>query len=139
MNIVHIIIASAIAIVITLMSFGFLGGGSFFSARDFSQLGDAVQSESNDVAAVVKVSTGSAGGYLTDSEGIALYTTTRVCEGQCLVNWPPYFVSGNFRTSGELGVVVRQDVGRAQYTWEGKQLYYYIGDKIPGDINGHNL
>jgi len=86
------------------------------------------------------------GGYLTDFQGITLYTfdkdTTGVsnCTGSCATNWPPY-TSGavaqkTFPTN--ISVITRTD-GTQQFAWKGMPLYYYAGDKKAGDLNGDGV
>jgi predicted lipoprotein with Yx(FWY)xxD motif len=83
---------------------------------------------------------------LTDAKGMTLYTfdkdtkNTSNCAGQCLVNWPPFLVSGAVPASlpAHLGTMKRSN-GSIQYTWDGMPLYYYIGDKKAGDTTGDNV
>jgi Secreted repeat of unknown function len=39
---------------------------------------------------------------------------------------------------GSLGTVARAD-GQQQVTYDGKPLYFFSGDKAPGDTNGHGV
>jgi len=65
-----------------------------------------------------------------------------VCEGDCLVAWPPVTVpAGNTVASGEgvtgvLGLVTGTD-GSAQVTYDGRPLYYWQGDTEAGQTAGH--
>lgn len=85
-------------------------------------------------------------GIVTDAKGMTLYTfdkdTKNVsnCTGQCLVNWPPFVVSGQAQSSlpANLGTFKKPD-GSMQYTWKGMPLYYYIGDKKAGDATGDGV
>ncbi len=78
------------------------------------------------------------GNYLTDASGMTLYVTTKTdCAGVCLTVWPPYIapsLAGDI--VAPLGVAENKDAGVLQYTWNGKFLYYYTGDRKPGDISG---
>lgn len=84
------------------------------------------------------------GRVLFDGRGFALYAFTAdpkrrsVCAGACAAAWPPYLVKGTPRAgrgvqSGLLGTIRRADGGR-QLTYAGRPLYFYVGDKKPGQI-----
>lgn len=87
------------------------------------------------------------GTYLTDSQGRTLYMFTNdspgksVCEGDCLVAWPP--VVGEV-TAGEgvdpslIRSIERSD-GTVQATYAEWPLYYWIEDKKPGDTTGQGV
>jgi predicted lipoprotein with Yx(FWY)xxD motif len=66
-----------------------------------------------------------------------------VCSGQCLVTWPALTVpagttpSGGSGVTGQLGTITRTDNGALQVTYKGLPLYFYEGDKAPGDTNGN--
>jgi len=82
------------------------------------------------------------GGILTDPAGITLYTYDPdkgdkiICQGSCLQAWPAYTAEP---AAGE--VLVSQasrlkSAGKQQWAWNGKPLYYFIGDSKPGDRIG---
>jgi predicted lipoprotein with Yx(FWY)xxD motif/uncharacterized membrane protein YphA (DoxX/SURF4 family) len=83
------------------------------------------------------------GRILSDGRGFALYAFTRdprggksTCYGDCAVAWPPYIVkarppAGAGVRGGLIGTVRRAD-GRLQATYNGRPLYYYVGDRRPG-------
>jgi predicted lipoprotein with Yx(FWY)xxD motif len=85
------------------------------------------------------------GRALTDRRGFALYRFTHdsssmsTCYGACAAAWPPYIVSERPSAAGHgadaslLGAVQRQD-GRLQLTYAGRPLYYYVGDRRPGQV-----
>jgi predicted lipoprotein with Yx(FWY)xxD motif len=103
-------------------------------------------------ALVIKVSSSKLGPIMTDEKGMSLYMFTpdapnvSVCEGNCLTAWPPIMLKanetladvklegGNLRRS-KLGVAMRFD-GSRQVTYNGWPLYYWIRDKVPGDVSG---
>jgi predicted lipoprotein with Yx(FWY)xxD motif len=84
------------------------------------------------------------GKVLFDGRGFVLYAFTRDrrtsrCYGDCAKAWPPYFAPKGSLFVGRgvkrslLGTVKRRN-GRRQVTYAGKPLYYYVGDRRPGQI-----
>jgi predicted lipoprotein with Yx(FWY)xxD motif len=67
-----------------------------------------------------------------------------VCEGDCLVAWPPLLVEDGQQpvagegVSGVLGVITRTD-GTFQVTYDGRPLYYWQGDTEPGMTTGQGV
>jgi len=97
----------------------------------------------------VTVKSSTYGRILFDGRGFALYAFTRdprgrsVCRGACATAWPPYLVKGRPRAdagvnSSQLGTTKRAD-GRLQVTYAGRPLYYYIGDRKPGQVLCQNV
>jgi predicted lipoprotein with Yx(FWY)xxD motif len=92
----------------------------------------------------VAVHTSRYGRILFDGRGFALYTFTRdprrrsTCAGACAKKWPPYIVSGRpvarVGANGSLLGTIRRSDRRLQVTYAGRPLYYYVGDKKPGQI-----
>jgi predicted lipoprotein with Yx(FWY)xxD motif len=89
------------------------------------------------------------GTVLFDGRGFVLYAFTRdhgrsACYGACAKAWPPYFAPrGTLRVGAGvkrslLGTVRRRD-GRRQVTYAGRPLYYYVGDRSPGQILCQNV
>jgi predicted lipoprotein with Yx(FWY)xxD motif len=84
------------------------------------------------------------------SNGMTVYTFASdtagsgksACSGGCLTKWPALtVVSGAAPTAGDgvagkLGTITRADDGSLQVTYNGLPLYFYQGDKSPGDTNG---
>lgn len=94
--------------------------------------------------AAVHVARTQYGSALVDRRGFALYVFTRdtgrrsACYGACATRWPPYLlgkppVAGADQVSRLLGTVRRND-GRQQATYAGHPLYYYFGDRAPGQV-----
>jgi predicted lipoprotein with Yx(FWY)xxD motif len=86
------------------------------------------------------------------SNGMTVYTFTKdtagsgqsTCSGGCLTKWPALTVpAGSTPTagpgvSGTLGTITRTDTnGALQVTYNGLPLYFFQGDKAPGDTNGN--
>ena len=93
----------------------------------------------------VKVMSTRYGRILFDGRGRALYLFTRDgggssrCYGDCASSWPPFLTRGAPRAasgakSAFLGTARRTD-GTTQVTYHGQPLYYYVGDRRPGDVN----
>jgi predicted lipoprotein with Yx(FWY)xxD motif len=89
------------------------------------------------------------GQVLVDGRGFALYVFTRdrhgksACSGACAAAWPPYLVkqaakAGAGTRSTLLGTTKRSD-GTLQVTYAGRPLYYYVGDRSPGQILCQNV
>ena len=96
--------------------------------------------------AVVTSTTGSAGTFLTDASGKALYlwvadtTTKSTCSGGCASAWPPLTTTGAPTAAGaakasDLGTTKRSD-GSLQVTYDGHPLYYFVGDSGKGETKG---
>ncbi len=90
------------------------------------------------------------GRILFDGRGRALYAFTRdprggrsQCYGGCASAWPVYFAKAGL-TAGSgvkqslIGTTRRRD-GRRQITYNGRPLYYYMGDKSPGQVLCQNV
>jgi predicted lipoprotein with Yx(FWY)xxD motif len=90
------------------------------------------------------------GTALVDGTGRALYLfeadtgTTSACTGPCAQVWPPLLAQGTAPTAsgavqaGLVGTATRAD-GTEQVTYNGHPLYYFSGDKAPGDTRGQAL
>ena len=93
--------------------------------------------------------------FLTDGADRTLYAfdndkkDTSTCAGNCLQNWPPFIVKaapqaapaaqGSPAISAALISTFARADGALQAQYDGRPLYYYLGDKNPGDVNGHNV
>jgi predicted lipoprotein with Yx(FWY)xxD motif len=88
------------------------------------------------------------GKYLTDAKGMTLYEFKKdspgksACAGECLAKWPLYYQEHAAATHGvkakDLGTITRED-GKKQTTYRGMPLYYFAGDKAPGDTHGQGV
>ena len=83
------------------------------------------------------------GRVVFDGRGFVLYAFTRdragrsSCIDACAAAWPPYIV--RTRPHGpRLGAIKRKD-GRLQVTYVGRPVYYYVGDRKPGQILCQNV
>ena len=97
----------------------------------------------------VTVKASSFGRILFDGRGFVLYGFTRdtraksACSGACARAWPPYVVKSRPRAgtgvvARRLGTTKRRD-GSLQVTYAGRPLYYYVGDRNPGQILCQNV
>lgn len=88
------------------------------------------------------------GKVLVDGKGRTLYLfeadgpAKSACDGGCAAAWPPYVggtpQAGTGVTGALLGTTARDD-GGTQVTYAGHPLYYYAGDRAPGDAAGQGL
>ena len=89
------------------------------------------------------------GTILFDGRGFVLYAFTHdprkrsTCSGACAKAWPPYLAHGRAAASAGasaklLGTILRGD-GTRQITYAGRPLYYYVGDRKPGQILCQNV
>lgn len=85
------------------------------------------------------------GRILADGRGRALYLFTSDsgqgsrCSGDCATAWPPYIVKSvptaiSGAKPGLVGTTRRSD-GKLQATYAGHPVYYYQGDRSPGEVN----
>jgi predicted lipoprotein with Yx(FWY)xxD motif len=85
------------------------------------------------------------GRILADGHGRALYLftsdqgSTSNCSGDCAQAWPPYVVRSKPTAiegakRGLIGTTKRSD-GKLQATYAGHPVYYYVGDRSPGEVN----
>src|SRR5262249_36786956 len=85
------------------------------------------------------------GRILADGRGRALYLFTAdtgdssTCSGDCAAAWPPWIVKRKPRAAaGAKGALIgttRRDDGHLQATYRGHPLYYFVGDRAPGEVN----
>ena len=121
-----------------------VGGVWFVALEDGSMPADPP-------ALTLETATTDLGTFLTGKDGLTTYyfgadTTpgVSVCEGDCLVAWPPVTVSpGNSVAGGEgvtgvLGLITGTD-GSTQVTYDGHPLYYWQDDTEAGQTSGHGV
>ena len=97
-------------------------------------------------ATVIESHAGSAGSFLTNGSGRAVYLwaadsmNKSACSGACAGAWPPVTTTGKVTVAdgakaADLGTITRSD-GTKQVTYSGHPLYYFAGDSGPGQTNG---
>jgi predicted lipoprotein with Yx(FWY)xxD motif len=89
------------------------------------------------------------GRVLFDGRGYVLYAFTRdahgksSCSGACARAWPPYIVNSRLRAGAGVAErrigTTRRIGGSVQVTYAGRPLYYYVGDRRPGQILCQNV
>jgi predicted lipoprotein with Yx(FWY)xxD motif len=121
------------------------GFGSSAEARAGLHAADNAQASATLTARSTKY-----GRILSDGRGRALYAFTRdrrggrsQCYGACAKAWPVYFatarlLAGKGVRQSLIGTTRRRD-GRRQVTYNGRPLYYYVGDKSPGQVLCQNV
>jgi predicted lipoprotein with Yx(FWY)xxD motif len=92
--------------------------------------------------------------YLTGANGMTLYFfgkdtvpgQTACTSDACKQNWPAATVPADGTlpaapagATGTFSTFVRSDDGTTQLAYDGHPLYYFAGDKAPGDTNGEGL
>jgi predicted lipoprotein with Yx(FWY)xxD motif len=98
---------------------------------------------------VIKTMGSSAGTFLTDNSGRAVYLFMKdpsgqsVCTNACLSAWPPVIASGAVTgmdgvSSGNLSTITRSD-GTKQVAYDGHALYYFSGDSAAGQVKGQGI
>ncbi len=90
------------------------------------------------------------GTYLVNQTGFTFYYFMNdkpgkgmsACTGQCIKLWPPFYAE-NITVPATLNKTDFTDVNRTdkmeQLAFKGWPLYYYSGDKKPGDTNGQGI
>jgi predicted lipoprotein with Yx(FWY)xxD motif len=101
-------------------------------------------------AKALKVTRTPAGMVLASSHGLTLYyysddkphSGKSACTGVCATAWPPLAAlvkaPAGARLPGRLGVITRPN-GVKQVTLNGYPLYFYTGDKAPGQAKGNGV
>ena len=103
-------------------------------------------SNGSTTATVIESHAGSAGSFLTNSSGRAVYLwaadsmNKSTCSGACAGAWPPVTTTGKVTAAdgaktADLGTITRSD-GSKQVTYDGHPLYYFAGDSGAGQTNG---
>jgi len=89
------------------------------------------------------------GRILFDGRGRALYAFTRDgrgrsrCSGACAKAWPPFVVRSRPKAAPgakrSLIGTARRGGGTLQVTYGGRPLYFYVGDRRPGQVLCQNV
>ena len=131
------------------------GGGRYGEDYDDSYGGTATSTPAASSGGAAKVHTvavasGRDGAYLTGEGGMTLYVfgndsaNTSTCDADCAAAWPPFTIAKGDSLEGAGGVtepltaITRSD-GSLQVAYARSPLYYYSGDKAPGDTKGQGV
>ncbi|MDK1472603.1 hypothetical protein QNO07_04030 [Streptomyces sp. 549] len=97
----------------------------------------------------IKVVQADEGRFLVDGSGRTLYGFTKDkggksnCDADCIAVWPalitPAKVNAGDGVQSGLLRQTDQSQGVSQATYGEWPLYYYVGDAVPGDVNGQGL
>src|SRR3984885_4375510 len=91
---------------------------------------------------VITTKSGSAGAFLTDGSGRAVYLWTKDGKDSsaCSGAWPPVTTTGAVTASGGVNTADLSTItgsgGAKQVVYDGHPLYYFSGDSGPGQGNG---
>jgi predicted lipoprotein with Yx(FWY)xxD motif len=114
----------------------------------------AQSSSAEPSAGPLTLGTGTALTYLTGQNGMTLYyfgkdtvpNQTACTADACKQNWPAVTVADPSQlpaspagATGTFSTFVRSDDGTNQLAYDGHPLYYFAGDKAPGDTNGEGV
>jgi len=84
------------------------------------------------------------GRVVTTVAGATLYTFDddqngeSSCYDDCARHWPPLIALSTAKAHWRMSLTRRAD-GQRQWLYDGKPLYTYVADTMPGDINGDNV
>jgi len=125
------------------------GGTSAYGAGGGYHAPSTAPSTAAGTAATVDLRTVNLGQILVDAQGRTLYLFEADkggksnCEGPCATAWPPLLSTGAPQaamgaSASLIGTTTRGD-GTTQVTYAGHPLYYFVGDKVPGDTTGQDI
>ncbi len=86
----------------------------------------------------------SIGPVLVAPDGGTLYTydkdgeSVSNCSGLCAAAWPPLLAPDGGRATDGFTVIARSGGGK-QWAYNQRPLYLYIGDSMPGDVDGDGV
>ena len=102
-----------------------------------------------DARATIMVRDSAYGRILFDGRGRVLYAFTRdprgrsMCMEACAASWPPYLLRGSLRAGAGVEASLLDTTprpnGDPQVTYAGRPLYYWVGDREPGDVGCQNV
>jgi predicted lipoprotein with Yx(FWY)xxD motif len=84
------------------------------------------------------------GRVVTTVAGATLYTFDgdqngeSSCYDDCAKHWPPLIALSTATAHWRMSLTRRAD-GQQQWLYDGKPLYTYVNDTMPGDMNGDNV
>ncbi len=120
----------------TNRALSFAIGATIFSLLLFGCAGTVATSESLGQAQDTSI-----GPVLVAPDGRTLYTYDKDskgvsnCSGLCAAAWPPLLAPDSAHATDSFTVITRSG-GDKQWAYNGQPLYLYIGDSMPGDVDG---
>ena len=97
------------------------------------------------ISAPIETTDSRIGEVVTAAEnGMTLYTfrqdaaNTSNGDGGCARSWPPFFATAGAQEEGGLTIITRND-GKQQWALNGQPLYFWQGDRKPGDVTGDGV
>jgi predicted lipoprotein with Yx(FWY)xxD motif len=142
-----------------ILSAGLALSAALFVVTGFGASGSSAHSKAHATRSVPRSRAGansalgvrrtSLGRTLVDARGRTLYLfeadrpNLSNCSSACLNVWPALTAPGRLRARGgavgpKIGTIPAHG-GKRQVTYAGHPLYYYVGDRKPGDVNGQGL
>ncbi len=120
------------------------------AATGLAQVGSVVTAGPAGAAALTVASrTSPDGRVLVDGRGVALYVfsgdlaaATSCTSKACFKAWPPVVAGGKLEAGTGVsakGLGKQKRAGIEQVTYFGQPLYYFVGDKAPGQLNGQDV
>jgi len=147
--------ALPIVLVLAIVALGgFLAYNFTSQSPDTRSPSGPAETPENETGEVVALRThATLGKYMTDQNGITLYTFAKdlelrvTCVEECAKIWPPFLAGEEARANLNsyshpldkfLNLIPRED-GLVQFAFGNSPLYYYSGDKKVGDVNGQGV
>jgi len=136
----------AVALGAALLTAACSSSGSSSSSTPATPAGGSAAAAAAGSGLVITTKSGSAGAFLTDGSGRAVYLWMKdgkdssACSGACAGAWPPVTTTGAVTASGGVNNAVLSTITRSggakQVVYDGHPLYYFSGDSGPGQVNG---
>lgn len=103
-----------------------------------------IESRSIEATDGVSIAESRLGPVLAGDDGRTLYVAFREperagrCGARCATLWRPYLV-GESENPGEAFSVVTHAAGQSQWSYQGRGLYQWIGDRETGEVTGDGV
>ena len=134
------------AIVATALLVGACGGSSGSSSTSSASPSPSPAATGEKIAVATNAKLGS---ILVDEKGLTVYLFVAdtgkesTCYTSCAAIWPPVLTdgapqAGTGADASLLGTTTRTD-GKVEVTYAGHPLYYFVKDKVAGDVTGQGI
>lgn len=83
-------------------------------------------------------------GVARDAAGRTLYVFSKDkpgisnCTGDCNKSWPAFIAKPGAKATEDLSLIAREG-GEMQWAYRGQALYFFAGDRNPGDMIGEGM